>query len=126
IRDGDPLTRDGLPVLEAGGTDFVVGDAQASRDLSIEILGSHGALLDPEVDMVAAAARLVSGDFLDLEVFGLLLDQAANAWQVLGHQGERCKRVEGHGNFVGQVFNLPYSTSGRSKNLPYSRSPTQG
>ena len=96
IRHRNPLPGDGVAILEPGGADFVVGDAEASGNLALEVLRPHRALFDPEIDVIAAAAGLVSGDFFDLEIFRLLLDRAANAGEFFGNQGKRREWIERH------------------------------
>ena len=44
-----------------------------------EELGPHVAFFEPEIKEIALAGRLVSGDFLDLEIFGICFDLAADA-----------------------------------------------
>jgi hypothetical protein len=95
--DGDHLPGDGAAVLQAGGANLAGRQAEAARHLADEILGPQVALLDPQVQEVALAARLVGGDLLDLEVLRLGLDPAADAGQVGRQQGRRRERVEGHG-----------------------------
>src|SRR5205085_3520114 len=84
--DGHPLPRDGVAVLEAGGADVVGGDAEPPGDLADEVLGPDAAFLDPEEEVLAGAGEVVRGDFLDLEVFGGGLDDAAGAGQVAGDE----------------------------------------
>src|SRR5205085_12585401 len=54
------------------------------------------ALFDPEIQVVAAAARLIRGYFFDLEVFRRLLDAAADAGQVGREQRRRAEGIERH------------------------------
>ena len=74
---------------------------ESAGDLANEIFRPHAALLDPEVKEIALPGRLVSGDFLDLEVFGFLLDAAADAGQIGGQERRRGEGVEDHRSAVG-------------------------
>src|SRR5262249_55544986 len=56
--DGNPLPRDGVPVLEASHPDLAGSDFQAARDLPAEVVGPHAAFLDPEVEEVTGAGGL--------------------------------------------------------------------
>src|SRR5262249_12612339 len=71
------LPRDGVPALQPRGADIADGNAEPPRDLAREILRAHAALLDPQVQELARAARLIRGDFLDLEIVVHRLDAPA-------------------------------------------------
>src|SRR5262249_45606490 len=65
---GHHLARDGVAVLQAGGADVIGSDTQPAGELADEILRSHGALFDPEIEEAALAGGRIGGDFLNLEV----------------------------------------------------------
>src|SRR5262249_3009768 len=83
-RHGNHWPRDGVPVLEPGGTHVARPEAESLGDLAREVLGAHAAFLDPQVRKIAAAGWLVGRYFLDLEILRLNLDAAANPWQIGG------------------------------------------
>ncbi len=87
-----------MAVLEPGRAHLADGEVEPAGDLPDEVFRAHRALLDPEVEEIALAARLVGGDLLDLEVLGRGLDAAADPGEVVRTQGGRCKGVERHGS----------------------------
>src|SRR5262245_22493535 len=85
-----------MPVFQSGSTHFTGSDAEPLCDLAGKILGPHVTLLNPEVEIITAAARLVGGDLFDLKIFGCRLDTAADAGQVGSPEGRRCQGVKEH------------------------------
>ena len=84
VFDGEPLGGDGLFVLEAGVTDVHVLSAEGFGE---DVGGGHGgeaAFFDFEVGVRSDAVGFVGGDFLDAEIFEVLLDEAADAGEVFG------------------------------------------
>src|SRR5580704_5664768 len=64
---------------------------QPPRDVPQQLLARNVLFFDPEKEMLPLAARLVGGNFLDHEIFGLLFKLAACTRQVSGQEGERIK-----------------------------------
>ncbi len=96
VFDGEPLGGDGLFVFEAGVADVHVFAAEGFGE---DVGGGHGgeaAFFDFEVAVGADAGGGVGGEFLDAEVFEVLLDQAAGAGEVGGE-------VDGGGGLSGEV-----------------------
>src|SRR5262249_34565422 len=76
---------------------FADGNVQPPRDLPREILRAHVALLDPQVQKLPRAARMISGDFLDLEIVVNSLDAPADARQVGGQKRRWREQIPRHG-----------------------------
>ena len=86
-RNGDHLAGDGTAILQPRGADLADRDVEPLGDLPLEILRPHVAFFDPEIEEVPLAARLISRDFLDLEIFGDRLDLAADAGEIGCQEG---------------------------------------
>ncbi len=66
-------------LAEFFGQDFAGMNGEPPGDLPRELPGPHVAFFDPQIQEVAAAGGGIHRDFLDLEVFGLDFDLAADA-----------------------------------------------
>jgi len=83
-RQRDLLPRDRLLVLETGGADIAVADAERRGDPSDGVEGRDAPLLDGGEDVLPLAARPVCRDLFDDEVLRLGLEDAADPRQIGG------------------------------------------
>ena len=119
-RHGNILPGDGMTIFQPRHAHVAGRDTQSRRDLPAKEFRAHIALFDPQKEMIAAAARLVSRYLLDLEIFGLGLDLSADAWKVSRQEGrnQRCEigsmrtSASGFWNFL-----HPAVSEGRSSSL---------
>lgn len=80
--DADELSGDGVFVFEAGVADVATADAAGFGGAADEVAGGESAFFGEEVEVFAGAGGFVEGLFFDEEVFGALLDGAADAGEV--------------------------------------------
>ena len=90
----DKLARHRAAILHSRDTDVAGRTLQGSTDVSNEIGGGDIALLDPQEEMFARADRFVCGNFLDKEVFRVLLPLTAHAGKCGGEEGKLTLRSE--------------------------------
>ena len=69
--DRHHLPRHGMTVLQPGRADLADRNVEPPGHLTDEVFGPHATLFQPEKEEIPLAGRRVSGDLLDLEVFGL-------------------------------------------------------
>ena len=91
--DGKMLAGDGLLVLHAGVADVGLSDAKGAGDPVDGVAGGQAAFFNQQVKVLPRARGFVKGLFIDEEVLGALLDDAADAGDVLGDRS-------GHGQML--------------------------
>ena len=82
--DREDLAGDGLGILHPGEADVLARDVQLGAMRLTTSKVRLAGLLDLAVDVLALAGGLVERDLLDEEVFGTVLDVAADAGEVRG------------------------------------------
>ena len=87
--DGDDLLGDGKLIFEPSVADGAFVDFEMAGDDGDELERGNGSFFDEHVDVLAVSCGLVEGEFGDKEVFGPVLDGAADGWRVSG-EVDRC------------------------------------
>src|SRR5262245_35394340 len=74
--EAEPLARYGVAIFEAGPARLGEGRLEPLCQGARGVDGVEAPLLDPEIEVLAAAARDIGRDLVDLEVLGRIFDAA--------------------------------------------------
>lgn len=92
-RNGNPLPRDGVAVLQPGRADVAHGDTQLLSEHPREVFWPNGAFFEPEIEMLPGAARRIRGDFFDFKILHLGANATAHARNIVREHGRIDSRM---------------------------------